>query len=602
MSTPRRPLACLLFLALLAARLAPAKDEPAVELRWKTKPQDSLDYAVSTVSEANGQVTLVPQPSRSVGLFGYEVDARGNYLPEVAQYTEIALPYLFAVPQAKVKPDSTWKVRRDYPSMPGLNPFAAQGEGRFVGYEDVGGVQAAVLRTRVDFAPLREPGRALPAVESNRTITEGHIAITQHFDVERGLLLRARYEVLLPQAYDPRYKERLKKESKVDLQDYRYQVHEQWDLKAVQDLAAVELGVPVREAIDKGVTYLRGKQEADGGWDDNYKKSYLGGPTALVLLALLKAGVSPKDPAVVKGFEYLKGQALSKTYVLGLTLMALEAKYISTDEVQNAEAFLDGKKSELALPKRNVSKEDLKWMADCLDWLSKAMSKDGAWSYEGSTGGYDHSNAQYGVLGLLSAARCGLLVKPETWATILKHWLSTQESQGPPVKLLLRGHKDKDAREVLVSARGWGYTDVSRSTAAAKTPTSVEPTRGSMTCAGIASVCLARAQLAALRSLSPENAQLAARSVLDGVAWLKEHFSVRETGATAGWYYYYMYGLERALVLAQQRHVGEHDWYREGAVVLLARQAADGAWSSSSVETCFAILFLKRATTPIFSK
>jgi hypothetical protein len=47
--------------------------------------------------------------------------------------------------------------------------------------------------------------------------------------------------------------------------------------------------------------------------------------------------------------------------------------------------------------------------------------------------------------------------------------------------------------------------------------------------------------------------------------------------------------------------IGNHDWYLDGARELLAAQAANGSWDASHFkhptwDTCFAILFLKRAT------
>jgi len=70
------------------------------------------------------------------------------------------------------------------------------------------------------------------------------------------------------------------------------------------------------------------------------------------------------------------------------------------------------------------------------------------------------------------------------------------------------------------------------------------------------------------------------------------------------WHYYYLYGLERAGVLSLCLRFGKHDWYEEGANFLLRAQRADGSWSSDGMvsalsNTCFAILFLKKATTPV---
>jgi hypothetical protein len=54
--------------------------------------------------------------------------------------------------------------------------------------------------------------------------------------------------------------------------------------------------------------------------------------------------------------------------------------------------------------------------------------------------------------------------------------------------------------------------------------------------------------------------------------------------------------------------MGAHEWYPEGAEFLLAKQRAGGTWSGDSLmsllpdagpDTCFAILFLRRATKPV---
>ncbi|MBI5365712.1 MAG: hypothetical protein HZA54_01640 [Planctomycetes bacterium] len=605
------PLALLLL--LLAA--AHAKDDPAVDFTWKLKPQDYAEYTLSTVTETNGQISLAAQPGRGIGLFGYEVDAKGTWKHEPGQPEDLAGERLLALPAKPVKPGASWKIAQEYPTWPGLNPFGATGEARFAGYEETGGVRLAVLTATLTFAPGKEV-KGDPATESNRTVTEGTLAVEQAFDAERGVLVRGRYELTMTQAYNARYKEKIKRESKVELTDSTYTQHLQWDLKSLADLPSIDLGVPVKEAVERAVAFVKGKQEMDGGWDGTYKANYPGGPTALILLALLKGGAGAGEPAIMRGFDYLRKQPFAKTYTVGLTLMALEAKYIPPEEAANAEAFLEGKRSELKTAPRVLSKEDMRWLQEGTDWLARAMTKGGAWGYEGprtgtggggaAAGAWDNSCAQYGVLGLFSAARCGATIKNEVWAAVLEHWVKTQAEEGPAAQLLLRGFGEKDARVLAAAARGWGYGDIAKtpgSTGTAKGgAAAAEPARGSMTCAGIASVCLARARLAAVRALTPGQAREAERSVTDGLAWLAMHYTVKEAPATVGWYYYYLYGLERAGVLAQQRIVGEHDWYREGALTLLSKQTGDGAWANSTVETSFAILFLKRATTPVFSK
>ena len=102
------------------------------------------------------------------------------------------------------------------------------------------------------------------------------------------------------------------------------------------------------------------------------------------------------------------------------------------------------------------------------------------------------------------------------------------------------------------------------------------------------------------------------RAMLDGLAWLSSQFTVSTNPGVGdgGWHYYYLYGLERAGALTGWTHFGKHDWYREGAEYLLGAQTADGFWPEApaqdlnatwqmrSVQTCFALLFLRRATLP----
>ena len=64
-----------------------------------------------------------------------------------------------------------------------------------------------------------------------------------------------------------------------------------------------------------------------------------------------------------------------------------------------------------------------------------------------------------------------------------------------------------------------------------------------------------------------------------------------------------LFGLERAGVLADIRFLGDHDWYTEGAEYLIGKQLPSGAWpgpgAHAVMNTCFALLFLRRATVPV---
>ena len=74
---------------------------------------------------------------------------------------------------------------------------------------------------------------------------------------------------------------------------------------------------------------------------------------------------------------------------------------------------------------------------------------------------------------------------------------------------------------------------------------------------------------------------------------------------TAEFVYYYLYALERAGILCGTEAMGTHRWYPEGAKFLVEKQSPDGQWEHDGDwnkpvwNTCFAILFLKRATRPL---
>jgi hypothetical protein len=93
------------------------------------------------------------------------------------------------------------------------------------------------------------------------------------------------------------------------------------------------------------------------------------------------------------------------------------------------------------------------------------------------------------------------------------------------------------------------------------------------------------------------------KGIRDGCGWLAKNFTVTGNPGRGGYHYYFLYGLERVGVLTLCRMLDKHDWYQEGATHLLGAQAGDGSWTaggeSALVNTCFALLFLKRATTPI---
>jgi hypothetical protein len=63
-------------------------------------------------------------------------------------------------------------------------------------------------------------------------------------------------------------------------------------------------------------------------------------------------------------------------------------------------------------------------------------------------------------------------------------------------------------------------------------------------------------------------------------------------------FFYYLYALERVGVVSRKQFIGDRDWFQEGAAVLLSKQDPEGSWNRNLVDTCFALMFLKRTTPP----
>jgi len=352
----------------------------------------------------------------------------------------------------------------------------------------------------------------------------------------------------------------------------------------------------VNAAVDRGVEYLMGKQAVDGSWPAN--KNLLDhrmGHTALMTLACLKGGITIRDPQIRRAFSYLRTQPLEKVYDVGVLLMALHALHAPLEGTQVEQVDKYGRRKIEDPCLTSMPKEDRAWMQRCVDFLLKHQ-EGGHWRYPEK--GVDLSNTQYALLGLWAASRCGFEIKPQVWLDALDWLLKSQERSGRSVKLLINEVRGdyRVAWTENAKARGFRYIP------GGSPVEGMKPVSGSMTTAGMASVAICQDELWSSRSFTPELRLGCRRSIRDALAWMQDNFDVtRNPGEpTGGWHYYYLYGMERAGILARCRFMGAHDWYKEGADWLLSKQRSDGSWlheDDPQIDSAFAILFLKRSTT-----
>ncbi|MHC4661682.1 MAG: hypothetical protein ACYS8W_08325 [Planctomycetota bacterium] len=139
---------------------------------------------------------------------------------------------------------------------------------------------------------------------------------------------------------------------------------------------------------------------------------------------------------------------------------------------------------------------------------------------------------------------------------------------------------------------------------------------GTMTASGVIACMLCKAELEGT-SWYKKNGKSLRKSIRDGMGWISKNWTINKNPCAPkedSWRYYYYYALERAGVLTLVHKVGKHDWYKEIGERILSEQSSDGSWAGASAapepgfqsfshgpiwNTSFAILFLKKATTPI---
>ena len=297
---------------------------------------------------------------------------------------------------------------------------------------------------------------------------------------------------------------------------------------------------PLREKADaaqkKAVAYLRKQQRKNGAWeDDNVPGPLSGGTSALVMLALLEAGVGPEDEAIKTGLEHLRELKPTGTYVVSL----------------QTQVFC-----------KATPKVDAKRIAENVEWLEKAAARANGkligWSYNAAPGGRaDASNTRYAVAGLYAAHKAGFKVQAKDfWADVAALYLGSQKNDG-----------------------GWGYMPLSQSTA-------------TMTGSGV--VCLNLAQDILGKKQEPEESKKATEN---GRVWLEDRFTIKQSQTY--YYLDVLANMGRVLASRKltTRDKGT-DWYSAGCEWLFQEQKPDGhfqgtgAEATAVVSTAFALRFL----------
>jgi hypothetical protein len=364
--------------------------------------------------------------------------------------------------------------------------------------------------------------------------------------------------------------------------------------------AALDAQVSQREidqAIARGLESLQGAPSTAGGIGSNCDE--------LILLAMIHGGSSEKiyEPFLKK----VLGAPLEWTYKVSLLAMCLEEldpTLYQNKIAQCAQFLIDNqcKNGQWSYGRPTDATRDMKLEDPPPVRKTVATPKGGARDFSPTVRERkrparaipvkasrapindvgDNSNSQYAALGLRACFDANIKLPEDILQFGRRWWIDSQCADEGGTK----AGSDAVATTGGVpasKARGWNYT---------KPGGEGQGPYHAMTAGAVGASVIFDYML---RTDWKKDATTVA-----GVHWLAKHWSLDTN-------YYYLYALERAGMLFGTEKIGEHDWYWEGATVIVNDQNADGSWGhrekkeENTWDTCFAILFLKKATRAIAS-
>jgi hypothetical protein len=333
----------------------------------------------------------------------------------------------------------------------------------------------------------------------------------------------------------------------------------------------------VESAITRGCDWLctdLDKKMAPYNWANEGNQSN----NVLILYTLIKAGgIQRTRPEFQQVLDSVLNRAIESTYQAAVTAIALEAldsqKYSSY--IKNCAQFLIDNQCDngqwdygkpVELPKANVVNtpdvaNDPARKGNTT--VKTSLTRRGRGRPEG-----DNSNTQYALLGLRSCEEAGFKIPFDTWRKALAWWQATQQADG-----------------------GWNYS-----------PRAAEGSYLGMTEGGLGSVVICMHYL--------QQTWKSSEGVFKACGFISTKFSCTDNQAGRHkneviFQYYHLFAVERAGMLSGREDFGAHKWYVEGGNYLLEQQKGPGFWKSDFTfgnpvtDTCFAILFLRRATRPV---
>jgi len=182
-------------------------------------------------------------------------------------------------------------------------------------------------------------------------------------------------------------------------------------------------------AIDDGLTWLAGQQQADGHWNDvNGSQGYLAA-TGSAALAFIEEGYLPGDGSaydavVTKAVDYIFDRAAADGPGMYFNPGPYNRSVYTTGIVTPVVYALGKANPNATITAGSGSMTGLTYkgaMQKVMDWYTWGQNADGGWRYQPNSGPSDNSTAQWGALPYLYGEAWGLAT-PGSVKTGLNNW------------------------------------------------------------------------------------------------------------------------------------------------------------------------------------
>jgi hypothetical protein len=390
----------------------------------------------------------------------------------------------------------------------------------------------------------------------------------------------------------------------------------------------------VDKAIDRAVSFVQKLQKETGEFGELQYPSRSGlifnrGSSFFPALALLESGISATDPSIQKTARMVRGWApkMDRTYEvsaailfldrlgdpkdkdtirsLALRLIAAQSYtggwgYVSpvlSEQIENVLwktlLALNAKDHPLTVPQDGKTSHTpmtsrpfpaiparLRVLAIFQNPKNLCNRKESPITWENPppdvnsrllVGTTDNSNTQFAVLALWAARRHGVPVD-RTFALVVKRFTTSQNKDGTWSYYYGFPRKTRSQRDTICNTAAALLGLATAYGVRKSTQDSVDP----------------EIQERIIRGLAALNQEIGMPT-----ARMDRQVPIKDL--------YFLWSVERVATLYNLSQIGEKDWYRWGAEILVTNQKDDGTWTTPSfgfniaVPPSFALLFLKRA-------